>query len=57
MVGREDYVVTVYMPDGSAVVEHADGTRITTSYHDVEVKVECAENQETGEFTLASFLI
>lgn len=27
---RDDHVITVYYPDGTTVVEHADGTRITT---------------------------
>ena len=46
---REDRVLTVYMPDGSTVVEHADGTRITTMYHNVEVQVESEDTQETGQ--------
>ncbi|XP_051799625.1 sperm-associated antigen 17 [Acanthochromis polyacanthus] len=33
MLTREDEVVSVKNPDGSLVVEHADGTRIT-SFHD-----------------------
>ncbi|XP_054608540.1 sperm-associated antigen 17 isoform X2 [Dunckerocampus dactyliophorus] len=34
MLSREDLVVSVQKPDGSLKVEHADGTRITTLYHD-----------------------
>ncbi|XP_030912571.1 sperm-associated antigen 17 [Geospiza fortis] len=32
MTVREDEVITVEKPDGNRVVEHADGTRITTFY-------------------------
>lgn len=34
---RDDQVVTVYYPDGTTVVEHADGTRITTVKQQVAV--------------------
>ncbi|KAK7909698.1 hypothetical protein WMY93_014382 [Mugilogobius chulae] len=34
MLTREDGVVSVQSPDGSIIVEHADGTRITSLYED-----------------------
>ena len=34
---REDNVVIVDRPNGTRVVEHADGTRITTFYEDIQV--------------------
>ncbi|KAM8746844.1 sperm-associated antigen 17 [Acanthopagrus schlegelii] len=34
MLSREDLVVSVQNPDGSQIVEHADGTRITSLYQD-----------------------
>ncbi|XP_068026773.1 LOW QUALITY PROTEIN: sperm-associated antigen 17-like, partial [Melanerpes formicivorus] len=45
MTVREDEVVTVEKPDGSRVVDHADGTRITTFYQS------CEEVPEDGEET------
>lgn len=32
---RDDHVVTVHHPDGLTIVEHSDGTRITTKRQDV----------------------
>lgn len=32
MATRDDHVITVSYPDGTTIVEHADGTRITTYY-------------------------
>lgn len=52
MHSRDDHVVTIYMPDGSTIVEHADGTRITTMHHEVEIKVETEDSQETGNCLL-----
>ncbi|XP_034532729.1 sperm-associated antigen 17 isoform X2 [Notolabrus celidotus] len=34
MLSREDLVISVQDPDGSQIVEHADGTRITSIYQD-----------------------
>ncbi|XP_073330742.1 sperm-associated antigen 17 [Pagrus major] len=34
MLSREDLVVSVQNPDGSRIIEHADGTRITSLYQD-----------------------
>lgn len=36
MTVREDEVIIVEKPDGNKVVEHADGTRITTFYEKCE---------------------
>ncbi|KAI8520911.1 Sperm-associated antigen 17, partial [Branchiostoma belcheri] len=48
VVTREDKVISVHRPDASVVVEHCDGTRITTFYKDVIRAVSVDEN-ETGE--------
>eukprot|EP00058_Branchiostoma_floridae_P014404 XP_002599892.1 hypothetical protein BRAFLDRAFT_120607 [Branchiostoma floridae] len=48
VVTREDKVISVHRPDDSVVVEHRDGTRITTFYKDVIRAVPVDEN-ETGE--------
>nr|KAG5694504.1 hypothetical protein BaRGS_014235 [Batillaria attramentaria] len=48
MSTRDDHVITVSYPDGTTVVEHGDGTRITTYYRDTQVPVG-DENDETGE--------
>ena len=42
---REDGVLKVKRPDGTVVVEHVDGTRITTYSSDVVQ----GKNSETGE--------
>ncbi|XP_066563697.1 sperm-associated antigen 17 [Amia ocellicauda] len=43
MITREDKVLTVLEKDGTVIVDHADGTRITTLYQDEEkiIWVEC----------------
>ena len=41
-------MVTVEHPDGMSVVEHADGTCITTFYHQTERQTQTPDN-ETGE--------
>ena len=46
---RQDKVIMIYHPDGSTVVEHADGTRITTNLRQVEVPAEDTETDETGK--------
>ncbi|OCT93579.1 sperm-associated antigen 17 isoform X2 [Xenopus laevis] len=48
MITREDQVVTVLKPDGTKIVEHVDGTRITTFYQEVEMSV-LGDHMETGE--------
>lgn len=45
---RDDHVVTVYYPDGTTVVEHADSTRITTQMQDVSVVANTRDTLETG---------
>ena len=52
MITREDHVVAVRRLDGTFIVEHADGTRITTFFEDVEIAPtdgETANQRETGE--------
>ncbi|XP_053313303.1 sperm-associated antigen 17 [Spea bombifrons] len=48
MTTREDQVVTVQSEDGTFIVEHADGTRITTFYQNVEIPL-AGDHEETGE--------
>lgn len=38
MVTREDKVLSVLKKDGTVIVNHADGTRITTFYKQVELQ-------------------
>ncbi|XP_047456717.1 sperm-associated antigen 17 isoform X2 [Mugil cephalus] len=45
MLNREDLVVLVQNPDGSLIVEHADGTRMTSLYQDRPLNAE----QHTGD--------
>ncbi|XP_028409597.1 sperm-associated antigen 17-like isoform X2 [Dendronephthya gigantea] len=45
---REDNVITVIRPDGTQIVEHSDGTRVTTFYDVVRTEVRAAD-KETGE--------
>lgn len=46
MATRDDHVITVSYPDGTTIVEHADGTRITTYYRENTMNAE--EGQEMG---------
>jgi len=46
---RDDHVVTVYYPDSTTVVEHADGTRITTVMQDVSTIASTSDTLETGK--------
>ncbi|KAM3936004.1 sperm-associated antigen 17 [Leptodactylus fuscus] len=48
MTTREDQVVTVRQTDGTVIAEHADGTRITTFYQDVDMPLP-GDHEETGE--------
>ena len=41
-------MITVYHPDGTVVVEHSDGTRITTFYRDIVVATSVPDANETG---------
>ena len=46
---RDDRVVIVKRPDGSVIVEHADGTRITTVYSEAVNNEKQAE--EGGKYS------
>ena len=48
---RDDHVVTVYYPDDTTVVEHADGTRITTVMQDITTVATMSDTLETGVLT------
>ncbi|XP_013856296.1 sperm-associated antigen 17, partial [Austrofundulus limnaeus] len=50
MLTREDLVVLVQNPDGSLVVEHADGTRITSFLQDRTFTGEKPEGVGSGRF-------
>jgi len=39
MATRDDHVMTISYPDGTTILEHADGTRITTYYRETQVPV------------------
>ncbi|KAH9508941.1 hypothetical protein Btru_048357, partial [Bulinus truncatus] len=47
MATRDDHVVTVSFPDGTTIVEHADGTRITVYYRDTPVAVETGDDRSS----------
>ncbi|KAM6417208.1 LOW QUALITY PROTEIN: sperm-associated antigen 17 [Pluvialis apricaria] len=49
MTVRDDEVIIVEKPDGSRVVDHADGTRITTFYQNCEELFVPENSEETGE--------
>ncbi|XP_061864728.1 sperm-associated antigen 17 [Colius striatus] len=49
MTVREDEVIIVEKPDGSRVVDHADGTRITTFYQNCKENFLPEYSEETGE--------
>jgi hypothetical protein len=51
---RDDKVITVYYPDNTTVVEHADGTRIMTVMQEVRMSSESADTAETGEVVMES---
>uniref|UniRef100_H9GVM6 Sperm associated antigen 17 n=1 Tax=Anolis carolinensis TaxID=28377 RepID=H9GVM6_ANOCA len=48
MTMREDRVVVVEKRDGSKIVDHADGTRITTFFQECIETVVSNDNEETG---------
>jgi len=56
---RDDHVVIVYHPDNTMVVEHADGTRITTVMQAIGTAANTlastwantSDTLETGSFT------
>ncbi|XP_060124850.1 sperm-associated antigen 17 isoform X2 [Zootoca vivipara] len=47
MTIREDMVVVVEKSDGSRIVDHADGTRITTFFQECVEMVESTDSEET----------
>ena len=47
MATRDDHVITVYHPDGTTIVEHKDGTRITTQLKQVQVPSNTDLNDNT----------
>ena len=49
MATRDDHVMTVSYPDGTTIVEHADGTRITTYYRESQVPVGDSSTEDTGD--------
>ncbi|XP_022082066.1 sperm-associated antigen 17-like isoform X2 [Acanthaster planci] len=49
MSTREDRVVILQRPDGSRIIDHNEGTRITTYYNRVELVDDFDEHAETGE--------
>ncbi|XP_071495561.1 sperm-associated antigen 17-like [Diadema antillarum] len=50
---REDRTITVERPNGVRVVDHSEGTRITTYYKKVLFRQGCDEANETGESPVA----
>ena len=58
MATRDDHVMTISYPDGTTIVEHADGTRITTYYRDSQVAqtdISTDDTGDTGKFTSLHF--
>ncbi|OXB68933.1 hypothetical protein ASZ78_005370 [Callipepla squamata] len=49
MTVRDDKVIIVEKPDGSRVVDHGDGTRITTFYQDCEEHLVPQDSKKTDE--------
>lgn len=47
-MSREDHVIYVTRPDGSTVCDHADGTRITRYYREIEKSLYEAEGEDGG---------
>ena len=54
MTTREDKVVIVETRDGTRIVDHADGTRITTFYQVYEDHVIPPDDQEMCKFDFPS---
>ena len=48
MSTRDDHVITVHYPDNTTVVEHADGTRISTVMQSISTIANTADAYETG---------
>ena len=51
-----DEVIIVEKLDGSRVVDHADGTRITTFYQDCREHLVPQDNKKTGKIKKGMFL-
>ncbi|XP_076077508.1 sperm-associated antigen 17-like isoform X7 [Mytilus galloprovincialis] len=49
MATRDDHVMTISYPDGTTIVEHADGTRITTYYRENQITRSGEESYEGEE--------
>ena len=56
MTTREDRVVMIERPDRTRIIDHNEGTRITSYYTQVEVHDESEEYEETGEFSKLQLL-
>lgn len=52
MISRDDHVSIVVLADGTRVVEHEDGTRITTFLREIESDQDTDEKQ--GKITSTS---
>ncbi|XP_033741247.1 sperm-associated antigen 17-like isoform X1 [Pecten maximus] len=52
MATRDDHVITISYPDGTTIIEHADGTRITTYYKENQISTgeEEYEDNDIKEF-------
>jgi len=50
MATRDDHVITISYPDGTTILEHADGTRITTYYRETQIPIEDSRMDDGGEF-------
>lgn len=55
MMMREDKVVMVQKMDDTKIVDHADGTRITTFYQDYEEPFVSEDNEEIGKIKNGAF--
>ena len=49
MATRDDHVIMVGYPDGSTIVEHADRTRITVCYKQIQTQSTSSDQAETGK--------
>ena len=52
MATRDDHVMTVSYPDGTTILEHADGTRITTYYRETQIPLSENGTDDDGNFIL-----
>lgn len=56
MTVRDDEVIIIEKLDGSRIVDHADGTRIMTSYKNCEELFVPKRNEETGKIKRATLV-